>query len=179
MEIGEKIKRRRKKMKLSLRDLAEKVGLTASFLSQIERDQASPSIDSLRKISRALDVPVFYFLLERDGPSPVVRRDQRRHLTLPDSNITYQLLTPNVNRKMGMILATLDPEDGEVPLVHYRHTEECIFVLEGELEITLGNELHHLEAGDAVYFDGPMLQRMQACGDTQVKYISVITPPIF
>ena len=179
MEIGEKIKRQRKEMGLSLRDLAEKVGLTASFLSQIERDQASPSIDSLRKISRALDVPVFYFLLEREGPSPVVRRKQRRQLTLPDSKITYQLLTPNFNRKMGVILATLDPEDGEVPLVHYQHTEECIFVLEGELEVVLGNEVHHLLAGDAIYFDGPVLQRMQARGDKQVKYISMITPPIF
>ena len=179
MEIGTRIKTRRKEMGLSLRDLASKVDLTASFLSQIERDQASPSIDSLRKISQALNVPVFYFLLEQEGPSPVVRRNQRRQLTLPEANITYQLLTPDVNRKMEVILAELDPHDGEVPLVHHQHTEECILVLNGELAVTLGGEVYQLEAGDAIYFDGPMLQRLKARGDKQVSYISVITPPIF
>lgn len=179
MKIGAKIKERRNEMGLSLRDLAGKVDLTASFLSQVERDQASPSIDSLRKISQALNVPVFYFLLEQEGPSPVVRKDQRRQLTLPDANITYQLLTPNVERKMGVILAELDPNDGEVPLVHYQHTEECIVVLEGHLDVTLGNEVHHLQSGDSIYFDGPMLQRLQAQGDSLVKYLSIITPPIF
>ncbi|KAA3654778.1 MAG: XRE family transcriptional regulator [Chloroflexi bacterium] len=179
MKIGAKIKEQRNKMGLSLRDLAGKVDLTASFLSQIERDQASPSIDSLRKISQALNVPVFYFLLEQEGPSAVVRKDQRRQLTLPDANITYQLLTPNVERKMGVILAELNPHDGEVPLVHYQHTEECIFVIEGKLDITLGNKVHHLEEGDTVYFDGPMLQRLQAQGNKMVKYLSIMTPPIF
>ena len=179
MELGKRIKQRRKEMRFSLRDLAKKVDLTASFLSQIERDQASPSIDSLRKISQALNVPVFYFLLEQEGPSPVVRRDQRRQLSLPEANITYQLLTPNVDRKMEVILAELDPNDGEVPLVHYQHTEECIFVLEGKLDVTLGNEVHRLEAGDSIYFDGPMLQHLKAQGDKQVSYLSIITPPIF
>lgn len=179
MDIGEKIKQRRKEMGFSLRDLAAKVDLTASFLSQIERNQASPSIDSLRKISQALNVPVFYFLLEQKGPSPVVRRNQRRQLTLPEANITYQLLTPDVNRKMEVILAELDPHDGEVPLVHHEHTEECILVLDGELDVTLGVEVYELEAGDAIYFDGPMLQRLQARGEKPVCYLSIITPPIF
>ena len=77
MQIGERIKARRKELKLSLRELAEQVDLTASFLSQIERDQSSPSIESLRKISQALEVPIFYFLAEPNGKSPVVRRNQR------------------------------------------------------------------------------------------------------
>lgn len=179
MDIGEKIKQRRKDLGLSLRELAEKVALTASFLSQIERDQASPSIDSLRKISQALNVPMFYFLLEQDAPSPVVRRHQRRQLTLPEANITYQLLTPNVDRKMEVILAELDPIDGEVSLVHYQHTEECIFVLKGALDVALGSEVHQLEEGDAIYFDGLMLQHLRARGAERVSYLSIITPPIF
>jgi transcriptional regulator with XRE-family HTH domain len=179
MEIGEKIKQRRKELGLSLRELAEKVELTASFLSQVERDQTSPSIDSLRKISQALDVPVFFFLLEQDGPSPVVRRNQRRQINLPEVNVTYQLLTPNLNRKMELVLAELDSQNGEVPLVRHQHTEECIFVLDGELEVTLGNEVYSLQAGDAIYFDGPMLRRLRATGTGRVRYLSVITPPIF
>ena len=100
MEIGSRIRARRQELDLSLRELAERVSLTASFLSQIERDLTSPSIESLRKISDALEVPIFYFLLESDDRCPVVRRDERTTLTLPNSNLTYELLTPDLNRQM-------------------------------------------------------------------------------
>jgi transcriptional regulator with XRE-family HTH domain len=63
MELGNRLRARRQELGLSLRELAERVGLTASFLSQIERDLASPSIESLRKISDALEVPNFHFLV--------------------------------------------------------------------------------------------------------------------
>ncbi len=179
MKIGKKIKERRKEMKLSLRDLAKRVDLTASFLSQVERDQASPSIDSLRKISRALDVPAFYFLLEQDGPNPVVRRDQRRKMSLPEGIVTYYLLTPDVNRKLGVTLAELEPNATGAPLVKFEHTEECIYLLAGALEVKLGAETHQLNAGDAIYFDGPMLQRLRALGDQKATYLSIVTPPIF
>ena len=74
MELGHRLRTRRQELGLSLRELAERVGLTASFLSQIERDLASPSIESLRKISDALEVPIFHFLIEPEVRSPVVRR---------------------------------------------------------------------------------------------------------
>lgn len=179
MEIGQKIKERRKELGLSLRDLAAQVDLTASFLSQVERDVASPSIESLRKISKALDVPVFYFLLDSSGPNPVVRRNQRRKLAMPEAHVTYELLTQDVKRKMGVVLAELHPHDNKVPLVNYNNTEECIFVLEGELEICLGTETYHLEAGDTIYFDGVLLQSISSRGKQKVRYLSIITPPIF
>ncbi len=178
MELGKHIKERRQELGMSLRELAKEVGLTASFLSQVERDLASPSIESLRKISKALDVPIFYFLLEPDQPKPVVRRSERRKITLP-SDISYELLTPDVNRKMEVLLAELDPREGEIPLVHHHHTEEFIFVLSGKLEIRVECETCELEEGDAIYFEGATLRRIAAKGDKTVRYLSVITPPIF
>ena len=80
---------------------------------------------------------------------------------------------------MGLIFMELDPSDAEIPLVHYQHTEECIFVLAGESDITLGDEVYPLEGGDAVYFAGPMLPRLKVRGDKKASYISVITLPIF
>lgn len=178
MDLGQKIKARRKKMRLSLRELAEQVSLTASFLSQVERGLASPSIDSLRAISKALDVPVFHFLIDMEGYNPVIRTDERRQLILPQANITYELLTP-VNRKMEIIMATLEPTDGDIPLIHHQHTEECIYVLEGELEVELSDEVYVLGAGDTIYFEGPILRRLAGRGDKTVRYLAIITPPIF
>lgn len=178
MNLGKKIRARRKKMGLSLRELAAQVNLTASFLSQVERGLASPSIDSLRAISKALGVPVFHFLIDMEDYDPVIRRGQRRQITLPEANITYELLTP-VNRKMEIILATLEPTDGDIPLIHHQHTEECIYILEGELEVELSDERFILQAGDTIYFEGPLLRRLAGRGDKTVRYLAIITPPIF
>lgn len=179
MELGQRIKNRRKELNLSLRELAEQVALTASFLSQVERDLTSPSIDSLRKISQALDVPIFYFLVETDSTSPVVRRDQRRKITFPGTHLTYELLTPDLNRKMEAIMVELEPGDHYTANPLRQHTEECIYVLQGQLEIGMGETLYQLAPGDSIYFDGPMLRSMTPKGDETLRFISIITPPVF
>ncbi len=178
MHLGERIKARRKELRLSLRELAEQVDLTASFLSQIERDQSSPSIESLRKISNALDVPIFYFLIEANGRSPVVRRNQRLTVGWPNSNLAFQLLTPDLQRKMEALLYEQEPtgEDFATPLDQL--TEEFIYVLQGQLEIQLGEDVYRLGPGDTVYFEGPLLRRLAAIGDETLRVIAVITPPV-
>jgi transcriptional regulator with XRE-family HTH domain len=177
--LGNRIRERRRELKMSLRDLAEQVDLTASFLSQIERDLASPSIESLRKISDALEVPIFYFLMESPGKSPVVRHDRRQKLTVPGSNLTYELLTPDLNRKMEAFLSQREPGDEKIITPLRQYTEELIYVMEGQLEIELGDEVFLLGPGDSIYFEGPLLRRLVARGDTTLRFISVITPPIF
>ena len=95
--FGERIKAQRNELGQSLRALAKDVDLTASFLSQIERNQADPSIKSLRRIADALGVPMLYFLSDDDATDPVVRRDRRNQLVIPESGVTYELLTPDLN----------------------------------------------------------------------------------
>jgi transcriptional regulator with XRE-family HTH domain len=179
MELGERIKHRRAELKLSLRDLAEQAELTASYLSQVERNLSMPSIESLRKISRALDIPMFYFFLETDPPSPVVRKGERRKLIIPNTDITYELLTPSLNRKMEVIFAESDPSSGDIPITYQMDTEECIFVLEGKLEIEIGDEIYQLDEGDSIYFERVLLQRITPVGTTIARYLSIVTPPIF
>jgi transcriptional regulator with XRE-family HTH domain len=179
MELGQRIRARRQELNLSLRDLADRVGLTASFLSQIERDLTSPSIESLRKISDALEVPIFHFLVEPEVKSPVVRHDQRARLTLPGSNLTYQLLTPDLNRKMEAFLAEREPGQEKMTVPLRQQTEELIYVLQGQLEIQLGEDVYQLGPGDSAYFAGSMLRRLAARGDITLRFVSVITPPVF
>lgn len=179
MELGERIKQRRLEKKLSLRDLAQQADLTASYLSQVERNLSVPSIESLRKISRALDIPMFYFFLETEPLSPVVRRAERRTLVIPNANVTYELLTPSLNRKMEVIHATAHPDNGDIPLIPHTHTEECIVVLDGQLEIMVSEEIYQLGPGDAIYFEGILLQRLTPIGRDKTHYLSIVTPPIF
>jgi len=179
MELGDRVRERRQQVGLSLRDLAERTELTASFLSQVERGVTSPSIDSLRRIAGALDVPVFHFLLEPDKESPVVRSNQRIRLTWPGSQIGFQLLTPKLNRKMEAFLTEREPGD-HTPIARLgEQTEEFIYVLQGQVEIQLGETTYLLGPGDTIYFDGAVLQRIEPRGDQTARYISVLTPPVF
>ncbi len=184
--IGERIRTRRNELNMSLRDLADKVELTAGFLSQIERDLADPSIKSLRKIAEALAVPILYFLAEDDGTNPVVRKDQRKKLLLPNTNVTYELLTPDLNRQLEMFMAYIQPTENGIekarenvmrPIV--QPTEECILVLQGKLYVQIGDEEYTLEAGDSVYIEGTRLQAMKAVGEEETILISAITPAAF
>ncbi len=177
--IGERIRAQRTELNLSLRDLAKKVGLTASFLSQIERNLADPSIKSLRKIADALGVPVLYFLAERKDADPIVRKENRKKLVLANPQVTYELLTPDLNRKMEMFLAHLSPSQENIALSLAHPTEECILVLEGRLHVQLDGKEYELDAGDSIYFEGSQLGALKAIGPADVVFIMAITPAVF
>jgi len=179
MELGERVRDSRLQQGLSLRELAEQADLTAGFLSQVERNLTSPSIDSLRRIATALKVPVFHFLLEEDDDTHVVRSNQRIRLTWPGSQIVFQLLTPRLNKKMEAFLTEREPGD-RTSLTHFgQQTEEFIYVLQGQVEIRLNEKVYLLGPGDTIYFDGAMLQDIEPRGDQTARFISVITPPVF
>ena len=177
--IGERIHTRRKELGLSLRALAKEVELTASFLSQLERRQADPSIKSLRKIAAALGVPLFYFLADSDDANPVVRKDSRKRLQLPGSRVVCELLTPSVQRKMEVFIVTVDPARGNIAYPLSQPTEECILVLEGRLCVKLIDQECDLDAGDSIYFDGSNLRAILAVGDQNARFISAMTPAVF
>lgn len=177
--LGVKIRRKRIEKDMSLKELAEKVGLTASFLSQVERELAEPSITSLRKIAEALDVPIFYFLLDHESHSPVVRKSQRKVLRFPQSHLTYELLSPDLNRQMEVFIARIDPGayGGEEASAH--PGEECILILQGQMEITIGEDTYFLDEGDSIYYFASIPHILKNCGKNILVFLSAITPPQF
>lgn len=177
--LGERIRKKRQERGLSLSQLAERTELTASFLSQVERDLAEPSITSLRKIADALNVPIFYFLMDPHDHSPVVRRSERKVLNFPRSHLTFELLSPDLNRQMEVIMARLDPgtSTSEKPLPH--PGEECVVVLEGKMVITIGDEEYVLEQGDSIYYFSGIPHKITSIGQKPLVFISAITPPAF
>jgi len=133
----------------------------------------------LRKIADALGVPMLYFLAEKDEANPVVRKDRRKKLLLPDSQVVYELLTPDLDRKLEMFVAQVSPSQENIahPLPH--PTEECILVLEGSLSVTLGETEYLLETGDSIYFEGSNLCGLSATGDDPAVFVSAVTPAVF
>jgi len=177
--IGSRIRQRRKQLNISLRELAQQVGVTASFLSQVERDLTSPSLKSLKAIAEAMGVPVFRFLLDESNGGHVVRHDQRKRLSLPNPTLDYELLTPDLEHQMLLFLGRYEPGGSSEAISNRPEVEECIFVLQGRLEIDLAEGSYILEAGDSIYFEGVDLCRITAGGEEELIYLSISTPPAF
>jgi transcriptional regulator with XRE-family HTH domain len=178
--LGAYIKAKRVELRLSLRDLAETTDLSATFLSNLERGVANPTLESLRKVSNALNIPILFMANAHQGSSPVVRQSQRRHLNLSNGKIRYEILTPTLNKKMVLFEACITAEDGNIvvgPLAE--PTEECLVLLSGRIGVCIADQNYELEAGDSIYFEGRNLESITALGDGEARFISAITPPVF
>lgn len=174
--LGDRLRARRTGLGLSLRELAPEVGVSASFLSQVENGKSSPSIDTLARIARALDVPIYYFLVE--SPNPVVRHNERQVLSMPNSGLRYELLCPDLRKSMEAWLARLGRGEvsSAVPLSHA--TEEFVFVLQGELAIRVGPSVYELGPSDSIYYHGLVPHQFSSIGEEDLVFLSVVTPPI-
>ena len=179
MMLGEKIRAKRMEKQLTLKDLAQSTGVTQGFLSQVERNLTDPSITSLRRIAHALDVPIFYFLMDEAKSSPVVRKNERQVLKFPDSHLTFELLSPDLNRSLEMMMARLEPGavTCEEPLTH--PGEENILVIQGQMKIQIGEDIHILAEGDSIYYFSSIPHKIWSMGIEDLVFISAITPPAF
>lgn len=178
--LGDKLRKRRKELNFTLRDLAKKTELTAAFLSQLENNKSAPSLKTLQRIADALCIPIMYFLGDTPSQSPLVRAQNRSHLEFDDHRVSYQLLVPDINRRMEAFIGELAEACGEnIARRLSVETEEFIFVLEGSLRVGLGDTYYDLYEGDAIYFNGSQLTHISNNCKGTVRWISVITPPVF
>ncbi|AVQ21074.1 MerR family transcriptional regulator [Fusobacterium necrophorum subsp. funduliforme] len=182
MSIGEKIKKSRNEKSLSLRELAVKVDLSASFLSQIEQGKASPSIENLKKIATALDVRVSYLIEDDEVQKNVdfVKKENIKYIESRDSNTKMALLTvSHAEKTMEPILYEIGP-GGESGRNSYSHSgEEFIYITQGELEVYINDTVYKLKEGDSLYFKSNQQHRFKNSSKKETKAIWVVSPPGF
>jgi transcriptional regulator with XRE-family HTH domain len=187
-QLGLRVRELRRLNALTLRELAERSGVSASMINQIETGTTGASVVSLRRIARGLGVPVAAFLLDGQTPPPngenrqerisIVRRSQRKALHLPESHLVYELLTPDLGWDIEFVWIELDP--GHPPVESMAHPgQECALVLQGVLHVIIGDAEHVLETGDSIAFDSSIPHRIENRGTEKVIEISAITPPRF
>lgn len=177
--IGIKIRQLRLAKNLTLAQLAGEIQKTKSYLSQVERGLIEPSIKALRLLSKALDVPMFYFLMDNKNHRGIVRKGERKRLAFSSSSLTYELLSPDLNHEMEVVQVTLKPGSStyEEPISH--KGEEFIFILSGIMEIQLAHEIFVLDEGDSIYFMGSIPHKTTNISSEDLVFISAITPPHF
>jgi transcriptional regulator with XRE-family HTH domain len=178
--LGKRIRRRRRETGLSITQLGERTGLTASFISQVETGKTGLSINTLRILSEALDVPIFHFLLdEHEAIGAVVRKNERPVLELPNSEIRYEFLMPHLNLNLEVFIGYLDPGGQSSDSAQSHPSDECMLILQGDMEITLGETSYVLHAGDSISYDGRIPHRAVNTGNEQLVFVSAVTPPNF
>lgn len=165
---------------LSLRAVAEAAGVSESFLSQVERGVASPSVASLRRIAEALGESVGSLFEGPAGGGKVVRVAERRRLVHPKRHWEDVLLTPSDSKRLQVILSTIEPGagSGKEPYAH-DSDEECVIVLKGRLEFWVEHERFDLSEGDSLVFESRRPHRNRNPGPTKAEVLWVITPPSY
>lgn len=165
---------------MTLREVAERAGVTESFLSQVERDVASPSIATLRRITVALGESIGD-LLEAAGPhGQLVRAADRRVVSYSWLAARDEFLTDGSNGKLQVILSVIEAGGGTGAEAYaHESDEECLIVLEGSLELWVGDESYRLEEGDAIRYSSRVPHRNRNPGPGQARVMFVLTPPSF
>jgi transcriptional regulator with XRE-family HTH domain len=180
--LGPEIRNLRKARGLTLAAVAQASGLSVGYLSLLERDRATPSINALHAISRALGVTISWFFEAGETPAPerdiVVRRARRRRLDF-SPGISDELLSPSLAGALELLASRFEPgaASGDSP---YTHTgEEAGIVLRGQLELWVDGKTFLLGAGDSFGFPSTLPHRYRNPGSDEAEVIWAITPPSY
>ncbi len=192
MNVGERIRSHRLARKMRIVDLAQMVGVSASYISQVERALVHPSVGSLQKIASALGLHVADFFTEGNGHQAdrpareasdsqprVVRANQRKGMIYAGSNVVYQLLSPDLKGSIEFLMIKGPPGSGSGDTDFQHEGEECGVVLQGRMAYKVGDTTIILESGDSIYFRSNLPHRWWNAGDEEVVAVWAVTPPSF
>jgi transcriptional regulator with XRE-family HTH domain len=181
--LGDRIRGLRKRRQMTLMQLAESTNLSAGYISQLERDLASPSIAALVNIAKALGVTVQWFF-SGNTPVPageegyVVRRGNRLQMRY-DQGIVDELLTARMDMQLEMLHVRIPP-GAESPQSYSHEGDEVLYVQTGQLEIWVGEDKHFLVGeGDSVAFSSRLAHRYRNPGAIETVVIWAISPPSY
>jgi transcriptional regulator with XRE-family HTH domain len=180
--IGQMIKELRQKQGLTLDELAEKSGCTPSFISQVERSRAIPSVTTLYAISETLGVPVTDFFPKMISASKVTREGQRESFHFEGSSITYSPLSTKFRHgAVSVFLMTISPSDQALPTDELRshNGEEFFFILDGVLRLWVGNSFYDLYPGDSAYYKSTHKHRMENLNNKPAIALALVSPSFF
>ena len=165
-----------------MRGLAESVGVSESYISQLEKGVVNPSLGTLKKLADKLGVTmVDFFAVNSSGEDIVVRKGERREIIYPSGKIRAQLMVSRLADKTMEPLYTIIEPGGDTldPYVHHQDGEEFGVIIKGELLLTVGGKEYHLHEGDAFYFNSGRPHRWANPGKITTEIVWVINPPTF
>ncbi len=179
--LGARVRALREAMDLSLRDLAERCGVSAPMLSQVERGETSPTLQVAARIAGGLDLRLSQLLrLDEDGAVTIVRADERRTGPSSVTGHAYEILSPPLPGQRAELsrhtlapgAATGGPDD---PPVHEPGSRETALVEAGRVALVCDGRRFELDAGDCVTFDADLPHHFENPGDRDAVLLAVVS----
>lgn len=176
MQIGIKIKRLRLKNGLTQEELGERTDLSKGFISQLERDMNSPSIETLFSLLEVLGTTPKDFFDDTDKELKVVYTPED-HAIHSDEEAGYEidwLITTSNEKEMEPVYLTLQ-EHGQFKLFEPSQAETFIYVLEGKVRLILGDSEYLAKAGDSMYYEASDHHRLINASNGKTEMLIVAT----
>jgi mannose-6-phosphate isomerase-like protein (cupin superfamily) len=168
-------------MGLSLRDLAQRSGVSAPMLSQVERGETSPTLAVAARIAAGLELTLSQLLRldEADGVT-VVRRDERRGGGSEHGGHSYEIVTPPLPGQRAEVSCHVLAEDASTggpgdPPMHEAGSRETAVVTDGRVRLVVGERAYDLEDGDAVTFDADLPHHFENPHAGEARFLSVVS----
>jgi len=176
--IGTRVRALREAMDLSLRDLAERSGVSAPMLSQVERGETSPTLAVAAKIAAGLDLTLSQLLRLDEGEHVAVSRAGERRRYERGGHRFEELTPPLPGQRADVSLHTLKPGattgGPDDPPMHEPGSRETAVILEGGLSLFIEGVRHELSAGDSVTFDADLPHHFENDGEEPTRFLAVI-----
>lgn len=185
VRIGARMRHARLSKDLSLRELSEAVGCSESFVSKIENNKVRPSIAMLHRLSRELDINIGTLFDDSDDSQDVqvLRSGKRRVINVDPEwqgkDVSLEQIIPQ--RAASLLQANIlsvAPGGYSDGLIEHSG-EEFGYILDGQIDMTVGKDTYHLVAGDCIFFRSPLAHGYRNVSKTTAKVLWVNTPPSF
>ena len=177
---GDRIRRIRKERGLSIKDLSSRTGIDVAAMRRIESGETIPALGQLVRLGRALDMKMGYLISSGiDETMTVVHKDERRPVSRYGESksmlcgYSYESLAPEkAERFMEPFIVTLMPAEAEDFSTHAG--QEFLYVLEGEVEVQIGDRIDFLKPGDAAYYDSVEPHLVRCVGTAPAQIVAVL-----
>lgn len=176
--IGNVLRERRRALKLSMADVATSSGLSIGYLSQLERDLASPSLTALMRIGEVLGISMDYFLQAPRAGGHHFPSSARSPFQLQKGGMVFDRISGEFpGHVLNALLVDIPAHHRSSPVTHTG--EELVYVLSGSVSYSLGSKRFQLGAGDAVHLPSSTPHCWENPFDTVSRVLWVGTAPIF
>jgi len=180
--LGQTVMNYRKNAHMTIREFSDYSGISTSLISQIERNQANPSLSVLELISKALNVPLFtLFINDIDTDTLISRKEDRKKIYRenPD-HIVYDVLTPDFMKAPIEVLMMDINGHSSTTKSHYSHTEkeELAVIMNGNMNVELSGNIYNLNEGDVVRIPPNVKHRFINNHSDTASVLFILTPSL-
>ena len=179
-KMGKRIKQKRESLGLQMKELSNKIGVTPSLISQIEKGKAFPSIVTLKKVSEALNTTVGELIGENENviTHPLVKSNERRLAKENGQGTNSFLLSNHISGKQMepyVICFENNSDSKEIMTSNFPGQEFC-HVIKGRFQVAINGNNYILDKGDSFYFDSNRKHLFKNISDIKAELLWVITP---